>query len=82
MNFWFHDICLVYCVPPPERLPSTAQRLKEMAVLGGGDATRNNHQRKQKPSFTSIFCANIHHNPFKTTEYLGMIVMNIQPSKP
>jgi hypothetical protein len=29
MNFWFHDFLPVYCVPPPERKPSTAQRLRD-----------------------------------------------------
>lgn len=59
MNFWFHGICLEYCVPPPEQRPSTAQRLKEMAVLRGGDATRKTRQRKRKPLFHHFFCANI-----------------------
>ena len=44
-------------------LPSTAQRLKEMAVLRGGDATRKNRQRKQKPIAPLLLCAN-NHQPF------------------
>jgi len=42
MNFWFHDRCLDVFVPPPGRLPSTAQRLKrKRRILEAGILTES-----------------------------------------